>query len=110
MSTLEPSQTSLPNGYVHSHDVSQACFDETLIRTNSTKIHPRHYQLRLFNLDFHNKQTFEGSVVIDIVIASTTQTVQLHAAGLAILSASLIQVLDDGELRLPHGKISTHTA
>ncbi|GAB7344109.1 hypothetical protein MBLNU457_2011t2 [Dothideomycetes sp. NU457] len=62
---------------------------------NRSEIYPRHYQLRLFNIDIHNKQTYEGSVVIDIVVASTTQVVQLHAAGLTILSASLIQVPDD---------------
>lgn len=77
---------------------------ETLTRTNSAEIYPRHYQLRLFNLDIYNKQTYEGSVVIDIVVASTTQTVQLHAAGLDILSASLIHAPDDGESRQLHDK------
>ncbi|GAB7344110.1 hypothetical protein MBLNU457_2011t1 [Dothideomycetes sp. NU457] len=76
---------------------------------NRSEIYPRHYQLRLFNIDIHNKQTYEGSVVIDIVVASTTQVVQLHAAGLTILSASLIQVPDDGELQLPRGMISAYT-
>ena len=47
--------------------------------------------------------------MIDIIVASITPTVQLHAVGLDIFSVSLIQAPDDGELQSPYGKTFTNT-